>query len=85
MLLQAKAVAEETKAIAEEEAKAAMKQARIAMEEAEGALKGRRSAEAALRVLGRFVGPLRRLCLELREQKKFLARSYRRHAPLQVG
>ncbi|CBN75506.1 expressed unknown protein [Ectocarpus siliculosus] len=42
------------------------------------------SAEAALKILGRFVGPLHRLCLELREQKRFLSRSYRRDAPLQA-
>lgn len=48
------------------------------------AVEGQRGAEAALRVLGRFVGPLHRLCLELREQKRFLARSYRRDKPLQV-
>ncbi|CAN0296275.1 unnamed protein product, partial [Ectocarpus fasciculatus] len=41
------------------------------------------SAEAALKILGRFVGPLHRLCLELREQKRFLSRSHRRDAPLQ--
>eukprot|EP00903_Cladosiphon_okamuranus_P013256 g12360.t2 len=48
------------------------------------AVEGQRGAEAALRVLGRFVGPLHRLCLELREQKRFLARSYRRDKPLQA-
>ncbi|CAN0477805.1 unnamed protein product, partial [Ectocarpus sp. 12 AP-2014] len=42
------------------------------------------SAEAALKILGRFVGPLHRLCLELREQKRFLSRSCRRDAPLQA-
>lgn len=51
----------------------------------EAAVEGQRGAEAALRVLGRFVGPLHRLCLELREQKRFLARSYRRDKPLQVS
>lgn len=51
---------------------------------ASAAVERQRAAEAALRVLGRFVGPLHRLCLELREQKRFLSRAYRRDAPLQV-
>ncbi|CAM9586946.1 unnamed protein product [Scytosiphon promiscuus] len=34
-------------------------------------------------LLRKFVGPLHRLCLELREQKRFLSRSYRRDSPLQ--
>ena len=58
--------------------------AQTAKAEATVAREDRRAVEAALRVLGRFVGPLRRLCLELREHKRFLARSYRLHAPLQV-
>lgn len=66
------------------DASAAEGTAAAAVDEAKGAVERRRSAEAALRVLGRFVGPLHRLCLELREQKRFLSRRYRRDGPLQV-
>ncbi|CAM9923968.1 unnamed protein product, partial [Hapterophycus canaliculatus] len=52
---------------------------------ADAALGRQRDAEVALRILARFVGPLHRLCLELREQKRFLSRTYRRDSPLQAS
>lgn len=71
-------------ALATSQEAAAVARSRKAEECQRAAVEGQRDAEAALRVLGRFVGPLHRLCLELREQKRFLARIYRRDKSLQV-
>jgi hypothetical protein len=52
---------------------------------AEAAEQERSAALAAAQLMAQCTAPLQQLCTELKAQKRFLARHYRRTAPLQAG